>query len=90
MDSLSLSGKKRGHRSILVVGNKTQSMLSICLLLKRFEYNVSEAYTASQALDIIGAAVPALVITDLILPGMDGMDFFQMLKQSRRTAFRSP
>jgi CheY-like chemotaxis protein len=86
MDSLSSSGKKRGHRSILVVGNKTQSMLSICLLLKRFEYNVSEAYTASQALDIISAAVPALVITDLILPGMDGMDFFQMLKQSRRTA----
>ncbi len=86
MDTTSSFGKKRGHSSILVVGNKTQSMLSICLLLKRFEYNVSEAYTASEALGLISADVPALVVTDLVLPGMSGMDFFHMLKQARRTA----
>jgi CheY-like chemotaxis protein len=86
MAAMSSFGKKRGHRSILVVGNKTQSMLSICLLLKRFEYDVTEAYTASEALGLISAEIPALVITDLTLPGMSGMDFFQMLKQARRTA----
>jgi CheY-like chemotaxis protein len=86
MGTTSSFGNKRGHHSILVVGNKTQTMLSICLLLKRFEYNVLEAYTASEALGLISNDVPALVITDLVLPGMSGMDFFQMLKQTRRTA----
>lgn len=86
MGSTSSFENKRGHRSIVVVGTKTQSMLSTCLLLKRFEYNVSEAYTASEALEKIKADVPALVITDMVLPGMSGMDFFHMLKQSGRTA----
>jgi CheY-like chemotaxis protein len=86
MDTTSSFGNKRGHHLILVVGNKTQSMLSICLLLKRFAYSVSEAYTASEALALINREIPALIITDLVLPGMSGMDFFQMLKQSRRTA----
>ncbi len=80
------SKEKRGHRSILVVGNKTPSLLSISLLLRRFEYTVSEAYSASEAFEIISAASHSLVITDLVLPGMTGMDFFRMLKQSRRTS----
>ena len=86
MNATSTFRDKRGHRSILVVGNKTQSMLSVCLLLQRFEYNVSEAYTASQALEMVNSAVPALVIADLVLPGMSGIDLFRMLKQDRRTA----
>ncbi len=86
MDAIMSSGKKRGHRSILVVGNKTQSMLSLGKLLERLEYDVSAAYTASEAIDMITAHVPALVITELVLPGMSGMDLFLMLKQTRRTA----
>jgi len=86
MDSISSSREKRGHRSILVVGNKTQAMLSICLLLRRFGYSVSEAHTASEAFEIINATTQSLVITDLNLPDMSGMDFFRMLKQARRTA----
>ncbi|HYA87758.1 MAG TPA: response regulator [Nitrospirota bacterium] len=86
MDSTSSPREKRGHRSILVVGNKTQSMLSICLLLRRFAYNVSEAYTASQAFEVISANSLSLLITDLILPDMSGMEFFGILRQARRTA----
>jgi CheY-like chemotaxis protein/Tfp pilus assembly protein PilZ len=86
MNITSSSREKRGHRSILVVGKKTQTMLSLCLLLRRFEYNVSEAYTVSEAFELISTASYALVITDLVLPDMSGMDFFRLLKQARRTA----
>jgi CheY-like chemotaxis protein/Tfp pilus assembly protein PilZ len=86
MNPISSSREKRGQRLILVVGNKTPAMLSICLLLQRFEYTVSEACNVAEAFDFISAASHSLVITDLVLPDMSGMDFFRMLKQSRRSA----
>jgi CheY-like chemotaxis protein/Tfp pilus assembly protein PilZ len=61
-------------------------MISTCLLLKRFAYDVSEAYTVAEALDRVTRALPALIITDMVFPGMSGTDLFRMLKQVRRTA----
>lgn len=85
MDKTSFA-RKHGRRSILVVGSKTQATLSICLLLKRFAYEVSTADTATEALERVTVSAPALIITDLILPGMSGMDLFSVLKQVRRTS----
>jgi len=79
--------KKIRNRSIIVAGNKTMEILSLSLLLQRFEYDVSSAHTAAEALERISANRPALIITDMVLPGMSGMDLFQLLKQDLRTAF---
>lgn len=81
------SGGKTRNRSIVVAGNKTLETLSLSLLLQRFEYDVFSAHTAAEALERISANRPALIITDLVLPGMSGMDLFQLLKQDLRTAF---
>ncbi len=62
-------------------------LLSLELLLQRFEYEVFSAHTASEALERISTKRPALIITDLVLPGMSGMDLFRLLKQDLRTAF---
>ena len=78
--------RKQGRRSVLVVGSKTQATLSICMLLKRFAYEVSTADTAAKALDLVTAAAPALIITDPVLPGMSGMDLFNVLRQVKRTS----
>jgi chemotaxis family two-component system response regulator PixH len=79
--------KKIRNRSIVVAGNKTLEILSLSLLLQRFEYDVFSAHTAAEALERISANRPALIITDLVLPGMSGMDLFRLLKQDLRTAF---
>ncbi len=79
--------KKKRNRSIVVAGNKTLELLSLSLLLQRFEYDVFSAHTAAEALERISANRPALIITDLVLPGMSGMDLFRLLKQDLRTAF---
>ncbi|HTG02266.1 MAG TPA: response regulator [Nitrospirota bacterium] len=68
------------------MGNKTQEMLSISLLLQRFDYEVATTHTAGQALEQLSTVLPAIIITDMTLPGMSGTDLFQLLKQSRRTA----
>lgn len=79
--------EKRKHRTIVVAGNRTQDLLTLSLLLQRFEYEVASANTAAQALEQISSQRPVLLITDLTLPGMSGVDLFRLLRQDIRTAF---
>jgi CheY-like chemotaxis protein len=80
------SASERNNRYLLVVDSKSQELLSISLLLQRFEYRVCSANTAGQALEMVSGAVPALVLADLVLPGMSGMDLFNLLRQDPSTA----
>jgi CheY-like chemotaxis protein len=86
MDAVTPKKQDRKARSIVVVGNRTREMFSISLLLQRFEYDVVTASTAAEALERIAAAMPALIISDLTLPGMSGMDLMHLLRQEKRTA----
>ena len=73
-------------RYILVVDSKAQELFTTSLLLQRFDYQVWTANTTAQALEMAAVAVPALVIADLSLPGMNGMDLLHLLKQDPRTS----
>ena len=66
--------------SILVVDdNPTNLKLAVELLV--FEgYAVSQAVDAETALRMIRTAPPALVLLDLQLPGMDGLELARLLK----------
>lgn len=86
MAHASVYAEKRKNRSILVVGNTPQEMRSVTLLLQRFEYEVSVAFNASEAIERISAAVPALIITEAVLPGLSGINLFQLLRQTKLTA----
>jgi CheY-like chemotaxis protein len=86
MNDTSSGAHSRSSRSIVVVSSKTQELLVTSLLLQRFEYEVSPANTVAQALEIISVLVPALVITDMVLPGMSGMFLYHLLRQGTRTA----
>lgn len=78
-----VAGKPR--RYILVVTANSDDLFSISMLLQRFTYPVCTAQTARQALDIIAVALPALVITDLVLPDMSGLDMLRNVKGDVRT-----
>jgi CheY-like chemotaxis protein len=82
----STHAEKRRNRSILVVGNTTRERDSVTLLLQRFAYEVIDACTAGEAIERISTTIPVLVITELVLPGMSGMDLFHLLRQTKRTA----
>ncbi len=86
MHDTSSGAQNRRNRYILIVDSKTQELFSTSLLLQRFEYQVWSANTAGQALEMVSVAIPALVIADLVLPGMSGMDLFHLLRQDPRTA----
>jgi CheY-like chemotaxis protein len=76
----------QGRRSILIVGSNPQNMRSLSLLLQRFGYDVTTADNAGQALADLPDVRPSLVITDLALADMSGMDFFRQLVQNRVAA----
>jgi len=72
-------------RYILVVTSGSDDLFSISMQLQRFAYPVCTAQTAAQALGIIHVALPALVVVDLELPDMSGLDMLRKVKGDVRT-----
>jgi DNA-binding response OmpR family regulator len=75
----------RKSRYILVVEGNTNELFTTAMLLHRFSYPVCTARNARQALDMVSVAMPALVITDFVLPGMSGIDFLRVLGSNPHT-----
>lgn len=69
---------------ILVVDDNKDIVWFISKTLSEM-YEVKEAYRAADALDIISTIQPALIITDIIMPHMSGLDFIQQVKKNKFT-----
>lgn len=73
--------------TILVVDDNPKDRRLIRKLLQRFKnYRIHEAGTGLQALQIVRDHHPDLIITDLIMPEMDGFTLLETLKQNQDTA----
>jgi CheY-like chemotaxis protein len=71
---------------LLVVGTAAGSLVYTTLLLQKLSYHVCSANNAEEALEMVNAILPALVIADLKLPGMSGPQMIQVLRKNARTA----
>jgi len=72
----------RETRTILLVDNSASMLFYLGMLLKKLEYRVVTARTAIDALRIMGASVPSIVITDTSLPGLDGINLLRRIKET--------
>ena len=80
-DSLTLGSEKP---RILVV----EDDLSLCRALRRLlsdEYTVETASNGREALSAVLKAPPLLVVTDIIMPELDGIGLLKALRSTRRT-----
>lgn len=71
----------RKKRFILVVDNSHRDAGYTGLLLQNLGYNSTMVRSGEEALEFIATAAPALVISELVLPGMNGIDLFERLSQ---------
>jgi CheY-like chemotaxis protein len=86
MNSSGPEADKQGRRLLLVVDGAVSDSFYTSILLQRLEYNIYTAKTAEDALEIMGITVPSLVLAEVTLPRMSGIELLEHIKQDPRTA----
>jgi len=66
---------------ILVVDDETRIVRMIRMNLEHDGYEVIEANSGQQALDMVRSRMPNLVILDVMMPGLDGFETLQILRE---------
>jgi CheY-like chemotaxis protein len=73
-------------KRILIVDDNPTNLKLVTYLVKAAGYDVDTAIDAEAALGAIAAARPALILMDLQLPGIDGLELTRRLKNNPETA----
>ena len=68
--------------SILIVDDDPKIRRLIRLELRASDYDVSEAGDGQEALDLIARDEPTMVLLDLMMPGIDGLEVLRRLRES--------
>jgi DNA-binding NtrC family response regulator len=73
---------KDSLRRVLIVDDEPdmQTLLSK-ILVKKGGYQVRQAASGDQGLEIVHSWLPDVVLTDVKMPGMDGVEFFRRLQE---------
>jgi len=77
-DSAEVTEKKK---FVLVVDNNSRDSFQAGMMLQNFGYNVTTVKSAEEALEFISIAVPSLIVMELVLPGMNGIDLLTRIRK---------
>jgi CheY-like chemotaxis protein len=80
----SASGEKVGEKSALVVDDGPVERLAGKALLEKLGFAVRSAASAEEALDLLAAQPARLVLCDMSMPGMSGLE---LLRATRALPF---
>jgi DNA-binding response OmpR family regulator/cellulose synthase/poly-beta-1,6-N-acetylglucosamine synthase-like glycosyltransferase len=75
-----------GRVSVLVVDDEAQIRSLLVLVLRRAGYAATAAESAQEALARLGETHPDLMIADVSMPGMDGLDLLRQMRSTPNTA----
>jgi CheY-like chemotaxis protein len=75
----SITFPKERESVVLVVDDERVIADTLSLILSQSGYNVLTAYDGKTALEIARSVPPALLITDVVMPGMTGIELAIML-----------
>ena len=73
------------RQSVLVVEDEEDIMEVIRFNLEKEGYEVHQALSGEKALQVIENNLPSLVLLDLMLPGINGLDLCRIFNQNDRT-----
>ena len=75
---------------ILIVDDEEPARQGLTALLARWGYDVDEAGDGQEALAKAAAGLPAVVVSDLVMPKMDGLELLRALKTRRPVHLGDP
>ncbi|MDW3195082.1 MAG: response regulator [Cytophagales bacterium] len=81
-----IGNKEEDRPHILIVEDNPEMQAFISELLAS-QFNVSSAANGKQGLEILKEVTPDLIISDYMMPEMDGLQFATLVKQSGKFAF---
>ena len=70
-------------KRILIVDDEPNIVVPLEFLMKENNYDVETAGTGEKALDLIASWKPDLVLLDIMLPGIDGYEVCQKIRQEK-------
>jgi len=70
----------------LVVDDSLLIRHTVCRLLEQHGFTVESACDGLEALELLKRIEPSLIVTDLMMPKMDGIELIGILKQNPSTA----
>lgn len=79
------TGPAADGERVLVVDDERDIVALVVYHLAKAGYRVSTASSGRDAVDVARREHPALVVLDLMLPGMSGYDVLQILRNDERT-----
>ena len=68
--------------TILVVEDSSGVAMAITAILKSSNYEVEVAANGKEALNILSKVKPDLILSDIMMPIMDGIEFFQIVREN--------
>ena len=70
---------------VLVVDNDARNLVFMSMVLQRVGYPVCSAHSATAALEMANVSAPSLIIADMKLRGMGGIELIQEIRKGPRT-----
>lgn len=67
--------------TVLLIDDEPDTVTIYALLLEMSGYRVMQAHDGSQALHSIGKSAPDVVVTDWMMPGMNGRELCEELRR---------
>ena len=71
---------------VLAVDDIPLNVLLVQKMLSRFNFRLKTASGGQQALDLVAAEKPDLILLDLMMPGIDGFEVIRRLRENPATA----
>ncbi len=74
------------NNTILIVDDEIGALTLIGIMLERGGFTVQKARNANEALLMLGETTPDLIILDVMMPGMDGIELCGVIRERPATA----
>ena len=67
---------------VLLVEDHSDILYNLAEILEIFDFEVQACLSAKKALDVLRSWCPDVIVSDVLMPEMDGFEFLRVLKKS--------
>lgn len=82
-----ITGESDPIRRVLVVDDSRLQRRILCSSLKKMGYDIRESDCAERAMEICAETLPDLVLSDWMMPGMNGLEFCRAFRALSNSAY---